>query len=75
MRIEKNWIDCFIYILHLEVPSKLTDKRRTINRTVVLKRNLDFVEMSNFIKLKFGQEVVLLNADLWEDGGLLIKEF
>ncbi|MCO6018955.1 hypothetical protein AB6887_12505 [Carnobacterium divergens] len=73
MRIEKNWDDCFVYAISLEIPASSYRKKWFTNRTIVLKKELDFSEMKAFIKQTFGPEVTLLNVDLWDEG-LLIKE-
>lgn len=73
MRIEKNWDDCFVYAISLEIPASSYRKKWFTNRTIVLKKELGFFEMKDFIKQTFGPEVTLLNVDLWDEG-LLIKE-
>lgn len=73
MRIEKNWDDCFVYTINLEIPATADRKNWFINRIIVWKNELDLSEMKDFIKQTFGPEVILVHADLWDEG-LLIKE-
>lgn len=74
MRIEQNWDDCFVYLVSLEVPASPRREKWFTNRTIVLKNELNFSEMKDFIKKTIGPEVTLLNVDLWDEG-LVAKEW
>lgn len=71
MRIESNWDDCFIYLVVLEFPVAMLNKRRQSTRTFVMRDEWTESQFEGLLKQTFGQEVELLHFDAWEEGHLL----